>query len=285
MNNDVLFGLWPYVALAVSVGGFVVRYGVLRRRMLRAEMDLAQARTVFAGGRAWKASLLVLLVTHLLVLLVPRSILAWNSVPLRLYLLEGTGFVMGGLAVGAWADVMWRHFVKPCASVASAVADAILLALVFVSLGSGLFMQGLYRWGSSWGAATLTPYIASVVQGRPLPDLVEQMPFLVRLHVVSAFGVLATLPFSRAALFVIVGLHRALARVAAPLEDAMEHAAVWFKDRADRWIWPEEDTEPGLPPDMWTPKQSGIVPSPGARMRGRNAGDADALYETVTKAR
>ena len=286
MKTDVLFAVWPYVALSVFGGGLLVRYLVARRRIDDARAEVAQAKGVFAGGRAWRISLWLLLATHLLALLVPRAVLAWNGVPLRLYLLEGSGFFFGCLAVGGWAEVMWRHLVRPCASIKSAVGDAVLLGLLVVALLSGLFMQAVYRWGSSWGAATLTPYIVSVLRGSPATHLVDQMPFLVRLHVVSFFGVLAALPFSRLASLLIVALHGAIASVAAPIGRALRAAETRIGARASGWIWPEEDTDPDImASDSWTPTQSGIIPSPVARISGRNAGDADTLYETVSKAR
>jgi nitrate reductase gamma subunit len=282
MKASVLFGTWPYVALAVSIGGLVLRY--LFEAPGAAERHAVEAKIVFGGGRIWRTSVLFLFATHLLGLLIPRAVLAWNGVPLRLYVLEGSGFLLGGLAVGAWSDVMWKHSVRRCASVTSAVADAVLLGLLFVSLASGLFMQALFRWGSSWGAATLTPYIASILRGQPAVHLVEQMPFLVRLHVVSAFGVLAALPFSRAAAWLIVAVRRATAPLAARLADAWTAVEHRIRDQAHQWIWPEEDTDPNFAPPEWIPIKSGIVPSPGPRLSAQRAGDADDLHEPIRKA-
>jgi hypothetical protein len=203
---------------------------------------------------------------------------------LRLYVLEGSGFLLGGLAVGAWADVMWKHSARRSTSLASAVGDAVLLGFLFVALISGLFMQSLFRWGSSWGAATLTPYVVSILRGRPAVHLVDQMPFLVRLHVVSAFGVLAALPFSRVTSIVGVALRRALAPVAASAARGLAAVESRIGERATQWIWPEEDTDPNFTlPDAFVPSRSGIVPSPGPRLAARGA-DADDFHEPVRKA-
>jgi nitrate reductase gamma subunit len=284
MKADVLFGTWPYVAMVVSIVGLVVRHLFDRGRGAAAEREAAEARAVFGGGLVWRIALPFLFATHLLGLALPRAVLAWNQVPLRLYVLEGSGFLLGGLAVGAWADVMWKHSARRSTSLTSAVADAVLLGFLFVALVSGLFMQALFRWGSSWGAATLTPYIVSIFQGRPAVHLVEQMPFLVRLHVVSAFGVLAVLPFSRVTSILNVALRRALAPLAASAAHRLGAVESRIVDQAQRWIWPEEDTDPNFTaPDAWIPSRSGIVPSPGPRLSAVSA-DADDLHEPVRKA-
>jgi len=285
MKADVLFGTWPYVAMALAIGGLVVRYLLDHARAAAAEREAAEAKIVFGGGRMWRISLVFLFATHLLGLALPRAVLAWNGVPLRLYILEGSGFLLGGLAIGAWADLMWRHSTRRCASLTSAVADAVLLGLLFVALVSGLFMQALFRWGSSWGAATLTPYVVSVLHGRPAVQLVDQMPFLVRLHVVSAFGVMAVIPFSRVASILTVGLRRAMAHIGAPVSRGLGAVETRIRERAEQWIWPEEDTDPNFtPPEAWVPSKSGIVPSPGSTLSSRNAGDLDDLHEPIRKA-
>ena len=282
MKADVLFGTWPYVAIAMSITGLVVRLVVDRGR--RADREAAEAWAIFGGGRVWRTSLLVLFAIHLAGLAVPRAVLAWNGVPFRLYLLEGSGFLLGGLAVGAWADVMWRHASRRTGSVANAVADAVLLGFLLLGLVSGLFMQALFRWGSSWGAATLTPYVVSLVQGHPAVHLVDQMPFLVRLHVVSMFCVLAVLPFTRAATMLVVAFRRATAPVVELAARALSAAEERIGDRARQWLWPEEDADSDFTPPVWIPLRSGIVPSPGPRLSARTAGDADDLHETVRKA-
>ena len=111
-----------------------------------------------------------------------------------------------------------------------------------VGIGSGLLMALGYRWGSSWGAVTLTPYLASLFGGEPAEGLASQMPFLVQLHVFSAFALVAVLPFTRLAPFLIVALDRALALAARPFAAASRGGEAWLrKHNPAVWIWPEED--------------------------------------------
>jgi nitrate reductase gamma subunit len=285
MNPSVLFGTWPYLATALAIGGLVARYFFDRTRAGLVEREASEAKVVFGGGRAWRVSLMFLLATHLLGLAVPRAVLLWNTVPLRLYLLEGSGFLLGALAVGGGAELIWRHSSRRCASPVGAVADAVLLGLLLLALASGVFMQGLYRWGSSWGAVTLTPYFISLLHGRPAVHLVEQMPFLVRLHVVSAFSVLAVIPLSRVSSIVIVAIRRAMAPFSAPVARGIGAMEARVRDWAGQWIWPEEDTDPNFTlPDAWAPSQSGIAPAPGRTLFVPNEANADELHELLRKA-
>jgi len=75
--------------------------------------------------------------------------------------------------------------------------DGVLFALLAVQVVSGLGTAVLYPWGSSWYAATATPYLWSLLRLAPDITAVAVMPWLVKLHIVNAFVLLAYAPFSR----------------------------------------------------------------------------------------
>ena len=160
MKGNFLFQDWPYVAMAISAVGLIVR------AVLRGEEGpmwsgcVSEARHFFAHSRVWSMGLVLLLGLHLMGLLFPAAILRWDRVPLRLYALEAFGFMAGGTALAGWGVLLRRHFDKPVGTAASQVADAVLLSQLFTLLTSGLGMAMIYRWASSWGPLTITPYVA-----------------------------------------------------------------------------------------------------------------------------
>jgi nitrate reductase gamma subunit len=242
MKLEFLFQVWPYIAVAVFGGAFVARYALSYREGSGFAEHLDRARELFGGGIVWVASLVLLLILHAAALLIPERVIAWNSVPARLYIQEVTGFLAGVLVLIGWLRVMWRHFTKSKGSVLGEVADALFLAVVLVSLASGLVMAGAFRWASSWGAATLTPYVHSLGDGGPRLDYLATLPFAVKLHLASAFTALAILPFSSVAPFLIVLLHRLFGLLGRPLGAGSRVAEGWFRKLNPAvWIWPEED--------------------------------------------
>jgi nitrate reductase gamma subunit len=286
MTTDGFAGGWPYVAFGVAGAAFLVRLLTAARRFDVMQRDAAEARTIFAGTLAWCIAASFLLVTHVLLLALPRAILAWNAAPLRLYLLEGTSFLLGGIAVGAWVDVMWRHVTRPSSSAKSAVADSVFLGLLLVAIASGFLMQTLFRWASSWGAMTLAPYLGSLVHGHPREELVDEMPFLVRLHVISSFAALASFPFSRASLLLIAVFYSLFAPARRPIGHALAWLDARWKERIAPLIWAEDenrhDTDPDIAPPAWTPGRSGIVLSPAA---AQDAGPRDTFDDAIDQAR
>jgi len=242
MTTNPLFAAWPYVASGVMVGGVLLRYLLSRRDPEALAAELSQAKEVFAGSRLWRVTLLLLILGHLGVLLFARSVLAWNSNPFRLYLLEGAAFMLGVLCLGSWIKLVLRHLARHDGSALLDLGDTAFLALLFVGILSGLLAAIVYRWGSSWGAMILSPYAISLLHGSPAANLALQMPFLVRLHVFSAFAAMAAFPLTRLSAFPVSAMRYALSWTGRQLSSAGQPVEVWFrKHNPARWLWPEED--------------------------------------------
>jgi nitrate reductase gamma subunit len=242
MKTYFLFSAWPYMALALLLVGVIVRYLLTRTQLDALRAELMDARTVFGGNPAWYLSLLLLALGHMMVLLFPGFILSWNSSPVRLYLLEFSGFILGLVALGSFGMLLWRHTGRSNRSVLIEISDVVFLSLLFLGIASGLYLAVAYRWASSWGALILTPYIASLLRFNPTTQFAAEMPFVVRLHLFTTFAALAVLPLTRLGAFLVQGLQFFFERLAR-ITEAMGAAAGGRlrKYNPAALIWPEED--------------------------------------------
>jgi len=242
MRMNFLSSVWPYMAFSLMAVGLAVRYLLEQKRMDAVRTEMTEAWSIFGGARVWRACVVLLLVVHAAILLLPQSVLTWNGYPLRLYLFEAVALIAGLAALAGWAKLTWRQVSHGNRSIITELFDTIFLALLLVAIASGVLMAVLYRWGSSWGALVLTPYVASILRGRPAPGLAMQMPFFVRLHVFSAFAMLAVLPLTRLAAFFVFALHSILALMGRPVSAAVHAAERWLRRHNPApWLWPEED--------------------------------------------
>jgi nitrate reductase gamma subunit len=240
MKSEFLFGIFPYVALGLLAAGILLRYFLLKGNAVSAEVS--QARIVFASGRLWLGSLLLLIAAHLIMAAAPQSLLLWNASRTRLYLLESVAFAAGVAALAGWLALLWRNLKRHGGSLLPELSDMVMLALLFVGITSGLLLAAFYRWGSSWGAMVLTPYLTSLLGGKPEAGLVVQMPFLVRLHVFSLFAAIAITPATRLGSVIVAILQAILAGVSKPLTATGRAAAAWArKHNPSPLFWPEED--------------------------------------------
>jgi nitrate reductase gamma subunit len=242
MNRNLLFFAWPYVATSLFLTGIVVRYLLERKNATAVKEEVSEAWAVFRGSRVWRVSVIVLLVGHAGALLFPQTLLAWNRIPERLYLLEAFALTAALLAAAGGAMLLWRYLGRSSRSAITELSDTIFISLLLLAILSGLLMAMLYRWASSWGALILAPYIASLLRGKPAAELAVQMPFVVRLHVFSTFAAIAVLPLTRLAAFFIFAINAGMGLLARLISAAGHPAEEWLRrHNLAPWLWPEED--------------------------------------------
>ncbi len=195
--DELLFAVLPYVALVLFFLVSIARY---RRRpfsISSLSSQFLENRQHFWGLVSFHYGLLIVLLGHLVAFLLPRSILAWNSVPLRLYILELSALVFGILALQGLVVSTIRRFSSVRLRVVSTPTDWIMILLILVQMFSGVWVAVYHGWGSSWFATTATPYLLSIFTFAPQIDLVTAMPFMVKLHIVTAFLIIGFFPFTR----------------------------------------------------------------------------------------
>lgn len=252
-SREWMFRELPYCAFAIFFLGLLARTALARRTAEaapRGQDDPLRTRAVQVWRAFWspltfRVGLAATALAHLVGILAPRLVAAWAAAPWRLYLLEGSGFLFGALALIGWTPILWRHLRRSEATRAEklrGLADSLALGLLGVALITGLATAALHRWGALWAAATLTPYLESLASGAPASGLVEQLPPLVRAHVVSWIGLVAVFPACSAAAIAVYGLDRLLAATGRALDRAV---VVANRARARlspaRWIWPDEE--------------------------------------------
>ena len=76
-------------------------------------------------------------------------------------------------------------------------ADWALLAVLLVQVALGVYVSLVYRWGADWYLDTAVPWLVSLVSLNPKTQYVSSLPWVVQLHMLGGFMVIALFPFSR----------------------------------------------------------------------------------------
>jgi len=95
MLDMLLLVVLPYAAIIVFLVGTVYRYRQKGFTVTSLSSQFLEERSLFWGSVLFHLGILGLFVGHLVAFLIPGAILAWNSQPVRLLVLEGTGIVFG----------------------------------------------------------------------------------------------------------------------------------------------------------------------------------------------
>jgi nitrate reductase gamma subunit len=194
---QMLFGVFPCVAIILGVVVTLWRYFDNRFSYSSLSSQFLESGQLFWGSVLWHYGILFILMGHLVGFLIPHTVLAWNGVPLRLYILEGTSLAFGLLALWGLIVLVIRRAINARIRAVTSTMDVVLLLALLAEVVAGVGIAVFYRWGSSWYAGFAVPYLWSILSLRPDIALVSNLPFLVQFHVVGAFVILALMPFTR----------------------------------------------------------------------------------------
>ena len=155
--DSAMFIALPYVALFTFFLMTIHRYRAARFTYSSLSSQFLENQHHFWAMVPFHYGILAVLAGHLLGLFIPRSILAWNSVPLRLYVLEVTGLVMGLLTLVGLCSLVARRLCTRQVRVVTSPADWLLYAALVVQVFTGVDVALCYPWGSSWYASAAAP--------------------------------------------------------------------------------------------------------------------------------
>lgn len=200
-NLDLLlFVAFPYVALATFCVMTVLRYRAAAFTYSSLSSQLLENRSHFWALVPFHYGIITILAGHLVGLAVPRTVLAWNSRPLRLYVLEVAALAFGMLTLVGLVNLVWRRLRYPSVRAVTSAADWLVYVLLLLQVGTGASIAVFYPWGSSWFAATAVPYLWSILTLQPdvaQLAVLSAAPLLVKLHLINAFVLIGLVPFTR----------------------------------------------------------------------------------------
>ena len=193
----LLFAILPYVALVVFFLATVGRYWNRPFSYSSYSSQFLENRFHFWALVPFHYGILTVFAGHLVAFLVPRSVLLWNSQPLRLYILEATGLAAGLLTLVGLVGITVRRLNEPKVKVVTSRMDWTVYGLLLLQVVTGVLVAIFHPWGSSWFATVAAPYVWSLLTFRPDLQFISALPWLVKLHIAGAFALFAVFPFSR----------------------------------------------------------------------------------------
>ena len=207
MLNNFLFVALPYAALAVFLVGTIYKYRSLKFQYSSLSSQFLEGGRLFWGIVPFHWGILMVFLGHLVAFLLPRSILAWNGHPVRLVVLEVTAFAFAVSALIGLIVLLHRRLTNDRLKVVSNRMDLVIEWLLLVQILLGLWTALGYRWGSSWFASDLSPYLWSIISFNPQTAAVVALPLVVKLHIIGADLILIVFPFTRLVHFLVAPFH------------------------------------------------------------------------------
>lgn len=202
--NTFMFSVFPYLAFLIFIIGSIYRYKNRGFQVSSLSTQFLEGKQLFWGSQPFHWGLLVTFFGHLIAFSFPRTLLAWNGEPVRLLILEVTAFIFGLSALIGLILLIKRRLSSKRLYVVANKMDMLVYVTLFVQIVSGVSIAFFERWATSWFAGVLTPYLRSVFAFDPDIAAVSAMPWIVQLHIISAFAIIGIIPFTRFMHFLVV---------------------------------------------------------------------------------
>lgn len=197
MIDDFFFIGLPYATLITFLVGTIYRYRATKFTYSSLSSQFLETQQLFWGTMPFHWGLLVLFLGHLGAFLFPREVLLFNGKPARLLILEAAGFAFGVIVLFGLLQLFYRRINNPRIRPGTTKMDIVLELVLIIQVVLGLLVATQLRWGSSWFAAVLTPYLRSIFRFQPDIEALRAMPLLIKLHIVGAYVVFMLVPFTR----------------------------------------------------------------------------------------
>ena len=225
MLDVLLFGALPYVAMTLFLVVSIQRYRREPFTFSSLSSQFLESRRLFWGSVPFHVGILTLFFGHLLGFLLPQQLVLWNRVPLRLFVFEASGLVAALLTLVGLVGLMLRRAGNARLRVNTSKADLLVYALLSFQIVTGLWVALTLRWGSSWYAQAVVPYLRSIFLFQPDVQRMVELPLVARLHVIGALVLFAAFSWTRL-VHVLVASVPYLWR---PLQ-----LVIWNRDRGQR---------------------------------------------------
>ena len=218
--DTFFFSMFPYIIIFTFLLVTIQRYRAKAYTFSSLSSQFLENKQHFWAMIPFHYGIIAVLAAHFVWFLVPDTVLWWNRVPARLYVMEIAMFIFGLMTLIGLINIIIRRQTNSMAKVVTSKADWWVLGLLTIQVVTGLYIAYFYRWGSSWFAASLTPYLWSVIKLSPDLTYISAMPFMVKAHIVSAYSIILLFPFTRLVHALVV-----------------PNPYLWRKPQVVRWYW------------------------------------------------
>lgn len=201
MTNYLLFGVYPYIAVAVMIIGSWARYDREQYTWKAGSTQILNSKGMRVGSNLFHIGVLFIIFGHFFGLLMPESIYHYViSTPDKQLLAMASGGFFGILAFIGMTMLLKRRLGDPRIRASSNRSDLLVLVLLYAQLILGLlsiFVSAGHMDGSVM--VLLATWAQSIVTLQPAAaaEAIVSVHIIYKLHVLLGMTLFVVFPFTR----------------------------------------------------------------------------------------
>ena len=198
--NTFLFGIYPYVCLAVLLIGSLIRFDREPYTWKSDSSQILRARQLYLGSNLFHYGVIVVIFGHFVGFLAPHWAVDWALSPVTHQLLAMVvGGIAGLIAIIGLSIMLHRRIADPRIRLNSRKWDISVVLMLWLQLALGLATVPLSAFHMD-GALfeMLMTYVKGVVtfNGSAVALMVD-IPLVYKLHILLGFTIFLISPFTR----------------------------------------------------------------------------------------
>ncbi len=198
--NNLLWVVFPYIALVTMVVGIIWRYRYDKFRWTTRSSQIYESKMLRIGGPMFHLGILMALMGHLMGLVIPKAWTDAIGISQHMYHLVavGGGVTAGFLVTVGFAILLFRRMTNPRVRQATSTSDKFLYFVLTLTIFFGMWNTVSTALSDDFNyRESVSPYFRSVFTLNPDGALMEGIPFQFQAHVFLAFLLLMIWPFTR----------------------------------------------------------------------------------------
>jgi nitrate reductase gamma subunit len=199
--NQMLFGVFPYIALSIFLLGSLVRFEREQYTWKSGSSQLLRRKRMTLASNLFHVGILGLLAGHAVGLLTPIAV--FDAIGVSHAAKQMLAIVAGGLfgvmCLVGLVMLVWRRLTDPRIRATSSPMDIFILLLILAQLPLGLITIPFSLAHSDGGAMVLfMEWAQRIVTFRGgAAELIQGVPLVFKLHILFGMILFVVFPFSR----------------------------------------------------------------------------------------
>jgi nitrate reductase gamma subunit len=198
--NTFLFGIYPYVCLAVLLIGSLIRYDREPYTWKSDSSQMLRKRELRLGSTLFHYGVIIVILGHFVGFLAPHWAVDWAMTPVAHQLLAMVaGGIAGLVAIIGLTILLHRRLADPRIRLNSRKWDIAVAMMLWLQLALGLLTVPLSMFHMDGVLfETLTSYVKGIVTlDGSASSLMMGVPLVYKLHVLLGFTIFLISPFTR----------------------------------------------------------------------------------------